>query len=188
MKYKKYLIAAAALVMIAAASVGPAMAYFTDSHIATGTVKVNLGDSALTPNESVEDMVKTIQITNSGDYDVYIRVKAIYGNTVTVTKSAGDKWSLSDGYYYYSDIVEAGGTTEALQLEITPPSDTSQESFNVIIAEEATRATYATDGTANAADWSLAIKSEETVTETTDTTATETGDDTDAANNEEGDN
>ena len=187
MKYKKYLIAAAALVMIAAASVGPAMAYFTDSHIATGTVTVNLGDSSLTPNESVEDMVKTIQITNSGDYDVYIRVKAIYGSTVTVTKSAGDKWSLSDGYYYYRDIVEAGGTTDELKLAITAPTDISQDSFNVIIAEEATRATYATDGTANAADWSLAIKSEETVTETTNTTATET-DDTDAVDNEEGDN
>lgn len=181
MKYKKYLIVAATLVMIGVASVGPAMAYFTDSHKATGTVAVNLGDTNLTPNESVEDMVKTIQITNSGDYDVFIRVKAIYGSTVTVTQSSGDKWTLNDdGYYYYSDIVEAGGTTEALQLEITPPSDTSQESFNVIIAEEATRANYASDGTATA-DWSLAIKTNEVISNSDGT------DDTTTSNSEEGD-
>ncbi len=174
MKYKKYLIIAAALAFIGAASVGPAMAYFTDSHIATGMVAIDLGDSELTPTESVEGMVKTIQVENSGNYEVYIRVKALYGSTVGVEKLDGDKWSLAeDGYYYYSDVVEAGGITEELKLIITAPADTKQDSFNVVIVEEATRVTYADDGTLNAADWSLANESK-TIVDGSQSTNTET--------------
>ena len=171
MKYKKLVIIAAALVMIGAASVGPAMAYFTDTQLATGMVSVNLADSKLTPHESVENMIKTIQVENTGSYDVYVRVRAIYGSTVSVNVADGSSgnWSKAEGddYYVYSAVLKPGEITEALKLEIIPPSGTTQSSFNVIIVEEATKALYKADGTYEDPNWNLSIKNETQVTQDT---------------------
>ncbi|MBO6128734.1 MAG: hypothetical protein J6P79_07530 [Pseudobutyrivibrio sp.] len=165
MKHRRLVIIAAALAMIGAASVGPAMAYFTDTHIATGMVSVNLADSKLTPHESVEDMIKTIEIENTGNYDVYVRAKAIFGSTVSaeIADGSSEKWSKAEGddYYVYSDVLKPNEKTEALKLRIIPPDDTTQDSFNVVIVEEATKALYKTDGTYEAPDWSLAINNVE---------------------------
>ena len=68
MKGRNYLLVAAAAVLVASASIKPAMAYFTDSHIAVGERTIKLGDSKLTPPEdSVSNMIKTVAITNTGD-------------------------------------------------------------------------------------------------------------------------
>ena len=126
MRYKKYLIIAAALVMIGAAGIKPTMAYFTDTQTATGKITVNLGDSTIIPDEKVDGMTKIITVSNTGDYDVFVRVKAIYSSNYTVTLTDNAKangWSDGgDGYYYYSDIVTKKDTDNAsskqLELEI----------------------------------------------------------------------
>ncbi len=158
MKNRKIMIAAATLALIAAASVGPATAYFTDSHLATAVIPINLADSNLTPHEKVDNMTKTITVENTGNYDVYIRVSAFYGDGVTVSKSSGENWSdLNEGYYYYNAVVKAHESTTELKLDITGPAS-KQDSFNVVIIEEATKALYNADGTSIKPNWELAIK------------------------------
>ncbi len=170
MKYKKYLlIAAAALLMIGAAAVSPAMAYFTDTHTASGMVTLSLGDSNVKPDESFDGMNKLITVTNTGDYAVFVRVKAIYGSNCTVTLDAASSsgWSDGgDGYYYYASPL-AGKTKDAsvgesssqLKLIVAAKEGTTADSFNVIILEEATRVRYDSNGNA-IADWNDVIKVE----------------------------
>ena len=188
MKNKKIIIAAATLAMIAAASVGPAMAYFTDSHYAYGVVPVNLGDSELTPHEKVTGMVKTITVENTGDYDVYVRVQAFCGSNVKVEMTAGEGWTKDGDYYVYNEVVKAHESTKSsIEFTITPPADSDQKDFNVIIIEEATRATYKADGTPNKPDWSLAVKKQEVVQPeqqpTTDNNQPDTNENNEGGNN-----
>ncbi len=170
MKYKKYLlIAAAALLMIGAAAVSPAMAYFTDTHTASGMLTLSLGDSNVKPDESFDGMNKLITVTNTGDYVVFVRVKAIYGSNCTVTLDAASSsgWSDGgDGYYYYASPLagktgdaSVGESSSQLKLIVAAKEDTTADSFNVIILEEATRVRYDSNGNA-IADWSDVIKVE----------------------------
>jgi predicted ribosomally synthesized peptide with SipW-like signal peptide len=159
MKSKKLLIAVATLAMIGAASVGPAMAYFTDSEYAKGKVEVSLGDSTLTPHEKVTGYDKKVVIENTGKYDVYVRVKAYAGSTVGLKATTTAGWTLdNDGYYQFDYVVEAGDSTDPIVFTVTPPADSEfQDDFNVIIYEEATRAEYKEDGTPVGPNWKLKI-------------------------------
>lgn len=151
MKYKKYLLVAAALVVIGATSIKPAMAYFTNSHQAVGTVTVHLGDLEITPNENAKEWTKEITVQNTGDYDVFVRVKAICGSQYSANLTSGDGWSYNenDGYYYYSDLLAKDATSSVLKLTITPPEGLENEEFNVVIVQEAAKAVDEKDADGN---------------------------------------
>lgn len=161
MKFKKYLMIAAALALVSLASVKTTMAYFTDSKEATGGVTLSLGDSRLTPHETVDGLVKHITVENTGNYDVFIRVKAVYGSNydASVVDKTSAGWQLKDdGYYYYKDVVKAHETAPELQLQIKVKDNTAVEnSFNVVIIQEATLAIY--DGDNVSADWTKTVMS-----------------------------
>lgn len=161
MKFKKYLMIAAALALVSLASVKTTMAYFTDHKETTGGVTLSLGDSRLTPHETVEGLVKHITVENTGNYDVFIRVKAVYGSNydASVVDNTSAGWELKDdGYYYYKDVVKAHETAPELQLQIKVKDNTAIEnSFNVVIVQEATLAIY--DGDKVSADWSKTVMS-----------------------------
>ena len=161
MKFKKYLMIAAALALVSLASVKTTMAYFTDTKEATGGVTLSLGDSRLTPHETVDGLVKHITVENTGNYDVFIRVKAVYGSNydASVVDNTSAGWQLKDdGYYYYKDVVKAHETAPELQLQIKVKDNTAVEnSFNVVIIQEATLAIY--DGDNVSADWTKTVMS-----------------------------
>ena len=161
MKFKKYLMIAAALALVSLASVKTTMAYFTDHKETTGGVTLSLGDSRLTPHETVEGLVKHITVENTGNYDVFIRVKAVYGSNydASVVDNTSAGWQLKDdGYYYYKDVVKAHETAPELQLQIKVKDNTAVEnSFNVVIIQEATLAIY--DGDNVSADWTKTVMS-----------------------------
>lgn len=170
MSNKKYLIAAAAFMMIAVASVKPAMAYFTDYKLVVGAKEIHIEDPKLTPPEDkvdIEKMIKTVAITNTGDFDVYVRVKAICPSGITATMTDTTGWTLNeDGYYYYDTVLkdknaEEGKTSSNLNFEITTPENYTQD-FNVIIVQEATKVHYSENGEPYA-DWSEKIESREEV-------------------------
>ena len=167
MKSKKLLIAAATLAMIGAASVGPAMAYFTDSAYASGKVFVAIGDTTLIPHEDVKDYKKTVVVENTGNYDVFVRVRVFSGSTVKVEATSTEGWTKNGDYYEYNEVVEAHRQTDPIVFTVTPPADKTQEQFNVIVVEEATRAVYGADGSATK-DWNNAYKTQEDVTPTVD--------------------
>ncbi len=174
MNYKKAILVASALVFIGIAGVKPAMAYFTDSVMAVGYKTVRIEDPKLTPPEDevdIEKMIKTVAITNTGDFDVYVRVKAICPTGISATMTSDTKgWKLEDdGYYYYDSLLknkdaEQGKTTSNLSFKINTPENYTQD-FNVIIIQEATKVHYHDDGTPYA-DWTEKIESQQEVSST----------------------
>lgn len=151
MKYRKYLLVAAALVVIGATSIKPAMAYFTDSHQAVGKVTVHLGNLEITPNEDAKEWTKEITVQNTGDYDVFVRVKAICGSQYGVEFTSGDGWSYNadDGYYYYNQMLAKDAVSSVLKLTIEPPKGLDYDTFNVVIIQEAAKAVDEKDADGN---------------------------------------
>lgn len=164
MKLKKYMLVAAAFLMIGAAGVAPTMAYFTDTKEVIGGVLVSLGDSKLTPHDSAEGLLKTVAVENTSQYDAFVRVKAIYSEnfSATLTEEAkANGWSVNeDGYYYYSDIIAAGETSKELKLQIEVKDETIADQFNVVIVEEATKVIYDAEGNTSC-DWNSKVMTSE---------------------------
>ena len=147
-------------------SVGTAMAYFTTYTEAAGGVELELGFTETIPHEEVTDWTKHIRIENTGNYDCYVRVKVFAGELFQDSLTYGDdsgKWTPgADGYYYYSDIVPAGGMTEELRVMIDHMD--AEQSFNVIVVQECTLVQYDGNGSPYA-DWNTIADSGEEVYE-----------------------
>ena len=110
------------------------------------------------------DWTKHVTIQNTGDVDCFVRVRAFagekYQDGLTYADDNG-KWSPGeDGYYYYSDVVPAGGEAEELRIGVNNMD--SEESFNVIVVQESTPALYDEQGNPYA-DWNRVMDSSETV-------------------------
>lgn len=146
-------------VMIMAASVHKAYAYFTTYATARGGYTIKLGDTTTT-NEKFSDWKKHIVITSGKDSKpVYVRARAFCKSEYSLDIKESGSWTdrtSDDGYYYYDKILNAGEKTDELIVAINnvPKSAdvTSPESFNVIIVYETTPVLYDTDGNPYA-DW-----------------------------------
>lgn len=154
---KTICLAAAAIALIGSLSVGTAMAYFTTYATAQGGVEIDLGFTETEINETVVSGQKEIKLENTGDYDCYVRLKALtgdaYKDSLKYAEPAGEgKWTPgADGYYYYSDVVEPGGLTAQINVSFSFPEEEPAD-FNVIIIQENTPVLYDADGMAYA-DW-----------------------------------
>lgn len=158
---KGFWLAAAALALVGAAGADEAMAYFTTNVTAAGGHPVTLGYET-DIEEDVSDMTKHIVITNTGETDCYVRVKVFGGSQFEIAFTAGSGWSQeADGYWYYSEILPAGGETSELLAKIQVPEDYT-DTFNIVVVQECTPVLYNEDGTPRPADW------ERTVSTTTD--------------------
>lgn len=159
MKCKDVLLAAAACMLILSVGAGSAWAYFTTYTEAQGGYAVQLGSQS-TVTETLDSWTKHVVITSDADSGrVFIRAKAFAGSQYELGySSAGGKWELGeDGFYYYSDIVEAGGSTETLDIKINnvPAQVKDGDNFNVVVVYESTPVVYR-DGEA-AADWTAGL-------------------------------
>lgn len=160
---KKYLvIVAAALLMISAVAVKPAMAFLTDTHNTAGTSIVHLSEKKIEiiPKERIDGDIKVISVENTGEQPVYARVKVIVGRTqgLVFDKEKSNGWSEKDGYYYYDSIIHVGKTSNELFVKVDPKK-TADESFNVVVVAEAAR--VKNDGTAG---WDEKIAKETSIT------------------------
>ena len=119
---KTICLASLALVLVAGLSIGSALAYFTTYPVAEGGVTLDLGFAETEIGEDVVDGKKEIILTNTGDFDCYVRMKALtgdsYKDSITYSEPGGaGKWAPgADGFYYYSDIVPAKGSAEQIDL------------------------------------------------------------------------
>lgn len=138
---KSLCLAAAALTLTAGISAGTAMAYFTTYTEASGGVTLNMGFSETIPKEDFSNWTKHVSVENTGDYDCYIRVKALAGSKYQDGLQYSDsdgKWTPGeDGYYYYSDPIAPGESTSVLDIRID--SKESDASFNVVVVQESTK-------------------------------------------------
>ena len=159
MKVNRLILVAAALALIGSLAVKPAIAYFTDTATVSKTIPISIGDVELQEmDDDVNHMIKTIAISNTGEYDIFVRAKALYPDTCTITKQTSTNWSdLDGGYYYYSEILKPGEKTEDLNLKIDFDGSTSD--FNVIIIQEAARVIYDEAGNPSG-DWGNKVSTE----------------------------
>lgn len=150
---------AVAVFLIAGLTVGTAMAYFTTYAVAQGGYTIKLGGTETEIEEKVElvDPMKEITIQNTGDYDCYVRLKALVGDAFKEKMKYSEpgeerKWTPgADGYYYYSDILKPGESSSQLKVSFEFPKEELAQ-FNVIIVQECTPVLYEADGTPYA-DW-----------------------------------
>lgn len=159
MKCKDFLLAAAACMLILSVGAGSAWAYFTTYTEAQGGYAIQLGSQS-TVTETLDSWTKHVVITNdAASGRVFIRARAFAGSPYELNySSAGGKWTLgADGFYYYSDVVEAGGSTETLDIKIdhVPAEVKEGDSFNVVVVYESTPVVYK-DGEA-VADWAAEL-------------------------------
>ena len=163
---KPLIMAAATLALTGTLAVGSAMAYFTTYSTAGGGVKMNMGFTETVPKEDVDENGKHITIENTGDYDCYIRVKALAGSKYQDGLQYSDsdgKWTPGeDGYYYYSDPIAPGESTSVLDIRID--SKESDASFNVVVVQESTKVLY-NENNEPYADWTQIADTSETTGE-----------------------
>lgn len=159
MKKKNILLAVMAVSLTLTAGVGSAWAYFTTYAQARGGYTIELGDKT-TVEEDFSAWTKHVAITSNADSEpVYVRARAFCGQDYSLVYSGSDKWSPgADGYYYYSDILSGGGTTETLDVRIenVPEDITDAAAFNVVVIYETTPVRYHEDGSPYA-DWSVKL-------------------------------
>jgi predicted ribosomally synthesized peptide with SipW-like signal peptide len=158
MKRKTWFLSLAAVILVLSLSIGSAMAYFSAYATAQGGKTIQLGATTEISEPEISDWTKHVVITSQADSQpVYVRAKAFAGSEYTLTfESASGKWSQGDdGYYYYSDILEGGASTEELLIHIGGiPEDTKD--FNVVVVYESTPVLYDADGNPYA-DWTQTI-------------------------------
>lgn len=163
---KSLCLAAAALTLTAGISAGTAMAYFTTYTEASGGVTLNMGFSETIPKEDFSNWTKHVSVENTGDYDCYVRVKALAGSKYQDGLQYSDsdgKWTPGeDGYYYYSDLIAPGESTSVLDIRID--SKESDASFNVVVVQESTKVLYH-ENNEPYADWTQIADTSETTGE-----------------------
>lgn len=163
---KSLCLAAAALTLTAGISAGTAMAYFTTYTEASGGVTLNMGFSETIPKEDFSNWTKHVSVENTGDYDCYVRVKALAGSKYQDGLQYSDsdgKWTpREDGYYYYSDLIAPGESTSVLDIRID--SKESDASFNVVVVQESTKVLY-NENNEPYADWTQIADTSETTGE-----------------------
>ena len=160
MKIKNVIMTALVTGMLLAGTVGSVYSYFTTNAEATGSASISLG-SRTEVEEDFSAWTKRVAITSKKDSKpVYVRVKAFCGSEYSLTYSDEEgNWTPgSDGYYYYTPIVNAGETTTILKVLIgNVPEDVKEgDEFNVIVIYETTPVQYREDGTPYA-DWSVKL-------------------------------
>ena len=159
MKKLNICLALLAVLLILPAGVGKAMAYFTTYTHARGGYTIELSDQTTTHiDESFSNWTKRVTISNDEDSQpVYVRAKAFSGSIYQLNySSATGKWAVngsSDGFYYYSDILNPGDRSEELLVKIeNVPEGTDEASFNVTVIYEYTPVRYDDNGNPYA-DW-----------------------------------
>lgn len=163
---KKILSIALVVAMIAVIAAG-SLAYFTDKDSADNVFTVGNVDITLTePNwdstgkedapevYAGEPLAKDPTVKNDGNNPCFVRIKvenlgqfgnkgAITYRTDYVTDKLGDNWAKgTDGYFYYTKVLEVGATTDALFDQIVMPTGLTggEEAAPIEVTAEAVQA------------------------------------------------
>ena len=162
---KKILSLALAASLAAVAIVGSSLAYFTDKEEKTNILTIGNVDITLTePNwdaagaEEAKEMypgeavAKDPTVTNVGANPAFVRVKVEWPKDVELSvrtdyqdDKLGDNWELhTDGYYYYTKVLQMEETTDALFDQIVLSTETTngdaETPYNIVVTAEAIQA------------------------------------------------
>lgn len=154
--------------------INSALAYFTTYTVAEGGYTVHLGDRTQI-RESFDSWTKHLTVTNDPEAEpVFVRARAFCARYGFHYASASDRWTTGKGgwneivpagpdeYYYYTEMLRGGESTDVLDVVIEIPSKEEGETFdegenfNVIVIYESTPVRYREDGTPYA-DWTQTL-------------------------------
>lgn len=164
MKKKSVIFAAIAVVLVLAANLPLAWGYFSTYTEAQGGKPIQPRREETEIKEpEVTNWAKHVVITNSEDGSpMYIRAKAFGGSEYDLTYESDGSWELGDeGFYYYKNILDAGGETSELLVKINNrPADENGQEFNVVVIYESTPVRYDENGDPYA-DWDQPLQPRE---------------------------
>ena len=152
--------------LAATAVIGGTLAYFTDTEEKTNVLTVGNVDITLTePNwdesgiKDAEDaypgepLAKDPTVTNVGANPCFVRVQVEWDEKIGpmeyrtdyVAGALGENWvDGEDGYFYYTQVLEVDGVTDALFDQIVVPAeltnDATDTKYNVVVTAEAVQA------------------------------------------------
>lgn len=148
MKNNKIKLLIIGILLVALAAPAAVLAYFTDYEEAWGGAVLNL-EGETTIEEKADSAKKEVNIRNTGETDVIVRV-AIYGDFVEKIDYDEGDWTHQEGddWYYYNRILKPG---EATASQITAWIDqgaagAAGHDFDVVVVHESERVSY--DGSA----------------------------------------
>ena len=159
----KSLIALLAVLVLLVSTVGITVAYFSDRDATAGALTISLTPDT-TIHEGTSDEQKDVTIENTGDTDVVVRVQLFGPEGMVVTP--GDGWVQStDGWYYYNEVLAAGGETKTAinaKIEFTGTDEEIArqkaelgDNYQITVIHEASVATYAGDAVDTPDGWTL---------------------------------
>lgn len=95
-----------------------------------------------TPVPPGESVVKKVRIKNTGPVPCYIRASLLVSEgTVTLEGMDTEHWADGkDGYYYYKDVVQPGGSTEELFTAVSVGQAPVGDTVTVTVYEESVQA------------------------------------------------
>ena len=149
---KRILAAGALLLMLGAAAGSGTYSYLSDSkgiknEFVIGANTIEIAEEFQQPDELAPGTTfnKYPKIRNTGSVPCYVRMLAEFSDSDIANMAKmnfeSSKWSekQADGYYYYSEILMPGETTEALFTTVTilqSADETKLDDFDIIIYGE----------------------------------------------------
>lgn len=159
MKKKIVFLLALSVILAVSITMNGTLAYFTTYAESKGGYVIGLGNTNI--KEEFSNWTHRVVVTNDEEGQaVYVRAKAFAGDQYTLAYS-GEGWTLGedeDGYYYYDQILNGGGSTEELliRVENIPVELVPGDGFNVAVIYETTPVEYDADGKPYA-DWNSTL-------------------------------
>ena len=148
---KKGILTITALLLSLMVSIGFAAAYFTDYEAAKGGAVIHLGGQTELTEDVDKDGNKTLQVQNTGQTDMIVRV-LIYGDKDRIDSISADGWNKGDdGAYYYSKVLhpapagsdQKGDVTSTLKVNVKTDKGVSDtDDFQIIVVHEGSQAVY----------------------------------------------
>ena len=148
---KKILAAGAAMLLTAGLMAAPAMAFFIDTDIASGTVPISVKPTTEITEEP-DGLNKIVTVTNESEIPVYVRLRVAASDNIG-TAIESDGWSESGDYYYYAEPVAVGASV-TVKIDVTAPEDYAGD-FDILVANESTGYLFEGANTADYEGWSL---------------------------------
>ena len=140
---KKIKVIAVISVFIIILSATVVFSYFTTYVKAEGSVNISFDGSIDMVELDRANGNRKVKFSSAIKRDVYIRAKAFVGSVYEIEYS-GNKWEQrEDGYCYYTEPVQVGGTTEELEIKV-PNSD--DEKLNIAVVYEVSPVQYDEEG------------------------------------------
>ena len=148
-KIRKTTILIFALVLSLSVTVGATLAYFSDYEEASGGATLHLGGKTEL-KEGSDQNSKDIQIKNTGETYMLVRVGIFGPDNMTMPTPKGDWFKGSDGFYYFGRALAPGEETAAgllvAAIKESWKGDQPEYDYEVTVVHEGSQVLYDNKG------------------------------------------